>query len=103
MAPYSSGAILPEQSGGGLKLEENAFSAARGAQLTRWREYGGNGGDRTLPAKGVRFLGENEARSSETRRKVEWDPYPDDDDDDDGKELQGKATVDDSMGRGVYK
>ncbi|CAM9409572.1 unnamed protein product [Ectocarpus sp. 6 AP-2014] len=103
MAPYSSGAILPEQSGGGLKLEEDGFSAARGAQPTRWREYGGNGRDHTLPAKDVRFLGENEARSSEPRRRVEWDPYPDDDDDDVGKELQGNPTVDDHMGRGVYK
>ncbi|CAN0405888.1 unnamed protein product [Ectocarpus sp. 12 AP-2014] len=103
MAPYSSGAILPEHSGGDPNLEEDAFPSARGAQPTRWREYVGNGRDRTLPAKDARFLGEKEARSSEPRRRVEWNPYPDDDDDDVGKELQGKPTVDDHMGRGVYK
>ncbi|CAM9127135.1 unnamed protein product [Ectocarpus fasciculatus] len=103
MSRYSSGAILPNQSGRGLKLEEDEFSAARGAQPPRWREFGGNGGDHTLPARGVRFLGENEARSSEPRRRVEWDPYPDDDDDDGVRKELHKPTVDDRMGRGVYK
>ncbi|CAN0332151.1 unnamed protein product, partial [Ectocarpus sp. 13 AM-2016] len=103
MAPYFSREILPAHSGGDLNLEEDAFPAARGAQPTRWREYGGNGRDHTLPAKDARFLGENEARSSEPRRRVEWNPYPDDDDDDVGKELQGNPTVDDHVGRGVYK